>query len=124
VTLVPLPQSLVLVSVLVKLNAETVLLVLLPVADVPARVHPLLALDASVFLSLLLLHPVDRTVRSVLLRLAITRLPLLSECRLHLRVLHLRSVVVRVATHATVIRQRLQLFIYFNDISPTFDSID
>jgi len=116
VTLITLPQSFVFVSILVELNAEAVLLILLPIADVPAGVHPLLSLDAPVLLPLLLLDPVDGAVRAVLLRLAITRLPQLRERRLHLRVLHLRRVVVRVATasttaHATVVRQTLNSYI-------------
>ena len=113
VTLITLPQSFVFVSILVELNAEAVLLILLPIADVPAGVHPLLALDAPVLLPLLLLDPVDGAVRAVLLRLAVTRLPQLRERRLHLRVLHLRCVVVRVAaasSHATVIRQTLNSY--------------
>lgn len=75
VSLVSLPQSLVLVAVVVELNAESVLLVLLPVADVSGCVHPLLALDTTVLLSLLLLDPVDGAMRAVLLCLAVTGLP-------------------------------------------------
>ncbi len=70
-TLISLPQALVLVAVLVELYAEAVLLVVLPVTYVARGVLPLLALDASVFLSLLLLHPVHRPVRAVLLRLVV-----------------------------------------------------
>jgi hypothetical protein len=55
VALVPLPQTFILVAVLVELDAETVLLVVLPVSNVPGSMLPLLALDAAVFLPLLLL---------------------------------------------------------------------
>ena len=109
VTFITLPQTFVFISILVELNTEAVLLVLLPIADVSASVHPLLSLDAPIFLPLLLLDPVDGAVRAVLLRLAVTGLPQLRERRLHLRVLHLRRVVVRVASsaHATVVSQTL-----------------
>jgi hypothetical protein len=68
VPLVSLPETLILVTVLVELDAEAVFLVVLPVANVARRVLPLLAFNASVLLSLLLLHPVDRTMSSILLR--------------------------------------------------------
>jgi|LauGreDrversion4_2_1035121.scaffolds.fasta_scaffold159348_3 hypothetical protein len=57
--LIFLPQSFVLVAVFIELDAESVLLVLLPVADVSGSVHPLFSLDAAILLSLLLLDPVD-----------------------------------------------------------------
>jgi hypothetical protein len=55
-TLVSLPQTLVFVSFLVELNAETIFLVLFPVSNVPRGMLPLLALDAAVLLPLLFLN--------------------------------------------------------------------
>jgi hypothetical protein len=52
---VPLPESFIFVSILVELNAETVLLVVLPVPNVPRRMLPLFTLDAPILLTLLLL---------------------------------------------------------------------
>jgi hypothetical protein len=78
-TFVPLPQALILVSVLIELNTETVLLIILPVSDISAGVLPLLSLDAAVFLSLLLLNPVNRSVSAVFLGLIIAHLPELSR---------------------------------------------
>ena len=54
-----IPQSFVLVAIIVELNAETVFLVFLPVANVSGCVHPFLSLDTTIFLSLLLLNPVN-----------------------------------------------------------------
>jgi len=79
VTLVSLPQALILVAILVELNAETVFLVVLPVADVARSVHPLFSLDATVFLPLLLLDPVDRAMCTVLLRFVVAHLPQVVE---------------------------------------------
>lgn len=88
------PQAFVFVSVLVKLNAETLFLVVSPVANVSGRGLPLLALDGAVFLSLLLLHvtvsksrayldPVDRSMRAILLGLGIIPMQVKSRSNLH-----------------------------------------
>ena len=79
VSLISLPQALILVAILVELNAESILLVVLPVANIARGVHPLLALDAAIFLPLLLLDPVDRAMRAVLLRLVVAHLPQMVE---------------------------------------------
>ena len=71
VAFVSLPESLILVAVLVELNAEAVFLVVFPVSNVARRVLPLLSLDAAIFLSLLLLYPVNRSMGTILLGLRV-----------------------------------------------------
>lgn len=65
------PAALVLVAVLVDLDAEPRLVVVVPRARVLAARPPLLALERPVLELLLLLHPVYRRVRPVLLRLRV-----------------------------------------------------
>jgi hypothetical protein len=53
---ITMPHAFELVSILVELDAETILAIILPVANVPGRLLPLLSLDATVLLPLLLLY--------------------------------------------------------------------
>jgi hypothetical protein len=73
--LISLPETLILIAILVEVNAETVLLVVLPVSDVAGSMLPFLALDAAIFLSLLLLDPVNGSMSTILLSLVIAHLP-------------------------------------------------
>jgi hypothetical protein len=97
-TLIPLPQALILVAVLIKVYSEAVLLIVFPIAYVSGCMLPLLTLDASILLSLLLLNPVDRSVSAILLGFVITHLPELGGPRLLERVVHLRPSIHRVAS--------------------------
>ena len=55
-TLVTLPQTLILVSILVILDPESIFLIVFPISNIPWCMLPLLTFDASVLLSLLLLY--------------------------------------------------------------------
>lgn len=59
---------------------------------------------------------------AILLRLAVTGLPELRECSLHLGILHLRGVVITATLHATVVRERLNSYLHHSFIL-TLDSI-
>ena len=65
------PHALVLVSILIVLDTESLLKVVSPVSDVLLGGLPDLSLDGSVLLGLLFLHPVDTSMGSILLSLCI-----------------------------------------------------
>lgn len=65
------PASLVLIAIGEDLDTEPSLFVVVPGACVLAARRPLLALVATVLELLLWLHPIDRGVRTVLLRFAV-----------------------------------------------------
>jgi hypothetical protein len=75
------PHALVLVAVLIKLDPEALLAVILPVSDIPAGRLPGFSLDRAILLLLLLLHPVDRAMGSVLLGLGVADFPGVDEFR-------------------------------------------
>ena len=69
VTLVISPHSFVFVAFFVMLNAESFFAVVFPIADVPRRGLPQLALNAAVFLALLFGNPIHASVSTLLLGL-------------------------------------------------------
>jgi hypothetical protein len=73
------PHAFVLVVILEELDAEPLLAVVSPVSDVSAGCLPDLALDGAVFLSCLLLNPVDASMRAVFLSFGITHFPEVDE---------------------------------------------
>ena len=74
VALIDCPHAFVLITVRVKLNSETFLAVIAPVADVFLTGLPLLALDRAILGLILLLDPVDGAMRTILLSLSIVTL--------------------------------------------------
>eukprot|EP00356_Strombidium_inclinatum_P005650 CAMPEP_0170493660 /NCGR_PEP_ID=MMETSP0208-20121228/14198_1 /TAXON_ID=197538 /ORGANISM="Strombidium inclinatum, Strain S3" /LENGTH=305 /DNA_ID=CAMNT_0010769611 /DNA_START=311 /DNA_END=1226 /DNA_ORIENTATION=+ len=76
------PHAFVLVAVFVELDTEAFFAVVSPVADEAARFRPHISPDAAVFLSGLLLDPVEAAMGSVLLRLGIGYFPEVDEGRL------------------------------------------
>ena len=67
VALIDGPHALILISIFVELDAETLFAVIAPVADILLTGLPLLSLDCAILLLVLLLDPVYGTMRSILL---------------------------------------------------------
>ena len=65
------PHTLILVALGIELDAKALLAVVTPVSDVATGALPHLALNGAVLLFGLLLDPIDRSVRTVFLRLGI-----------------------------------------------------